>query len=200
MEQSNDVKSVRYLSLLVAFSISIVQAEEWRKVAFVGSAKVKSISGLVEVIQPEERILREGEIAKPGEVLRVWRGANLVIQMEGSKSFVRADGPVLLRLAPEENFNRASLTGSEEKVGFVVRAVRGHGRYSEDGDRWGDLETGMILKEGTRVRPFRDSILDFYHNGARVALRVSDHKKAVALKLQTVASSNSTMDFASQAP
>lgn len=184
--------------ILVAFFLLSIQGEEWRKVAFVGSAKIKSISGLVEVIQPDQRILREGEVAKPGDILRVWRGANLVIQMEGSKSFVRADGPVLLRLAEaDEGFNRASITGSEEKVGFVVRAVRGHGRYSEDGERWGDLETGMILREGTQVRPFRDSVLDFYHNGAKVALRVSNHKKTVALKLPEPGKS---VDFAFQAP
>lgn len=197
------MKTVHCLILLAMVSLTSSIAEEWRKVAFVGNAKVKTISGLVEVILPEKRILREGEVAKVGDVLRVWRGADLIIQMESSKSLVRAKGPVLLRLAPEkEGFNRASVTGQDEKAGFVVRAVRGGGRFSEDGVHWQTIEAGMILANGAQVRAFRDSILDFYHNRAHTTLRVADHNKRVTLSTptQVAATGASAMEMASKAP
>lgn len=165
------------------------RGDDWKKVAFVGNAKVKSISGLVEVVQPEQRILREGETARPGEILRIWRGADLIMQMESSKGLVRAKGPVLLRLAPnDEGYSRAAVDRSDEPVGFVVRAVRGPGgRYTADGNHWANVSAGMILPEGARVRAFRDSILDFYHNSAKVAVRVSDPKKPVTLTVNSTA-------------
>jgi hypothetical protein len=184
------VKTIQSLILLAALSVVSASAEEWRK----------GISGLVEVIVPEKRILREGEIAKTGETLRIWRGADLIIEMESSKGLVRAKGPVLLRLAPEkEGFNRAAVTGGEEKVGFVVRAVRGGGRFSEDGERWCNLTAGMILPEGTRVRAFRDSILDFYHNEARRPVRVTEHERPVTLRVKNEVAGNGGREMAAKA-
>lgn len=194
------MKTVQNLLLLLALAATSIHAEdEWRKVAFIGDAKVKSISGLVEVIAPETRTLREGQTAKAGEVLRVWRGAEVVLQMDVSHSLVRAKGPVLLRLSPADGYDRASLTGSDEKNGFVVRAVRGHGRFSEDGIRWQDLRTGMILPDGAKVRPFRDTIIDLYHNETHEVLRLSDHTKAVAL-ISKPATSGSDTIMAAKAP
>jgi hypothetical protein len=170
------------LILLLTLSALGAHADEsWRKVAFVGDAKVKKISGLVEVIAPAQRILHPGEEAKAGETLRIWKGAELVLQMNRSQSLVRAAGPVLLRLAPEkEGFNRASVTGAEDKEGYVVRAVHGHGRFL-DGERWRDLQTGMVLPEGTKVRPYHDSILDFYNATTRTVVRVTDHSRQTTL-------------------
>ena len=180
---------MKWIAATVMLATVAAQSEDWKKVAFIGNAKVKSISGLVEVVQPDQRVLREGETAKPGEVLRIWRGADLVLQMESSKGLVRAKGPTLLRLAPnDEDHRRASVTRSEEPVGFVVRAVRGPGgRYSVDRNHWANLSAGMIIPEGARVRAFRDSILDFYHNTAKVAVRVSDSNKPVTLTVNTTA-------------
>jgi hypothetical protein len=175
------VKTIQTLLLLVTLTASLGAEDQWRRVAFLGNARVKSISGLVEVIAPQSRILREGETAKVGETLRIYQGAELILQMQNTKSLVRAKGPVLLRLAPEsEGFDRASIN-AEEKPGYVVRAVRGGGRYSEDGIRWQNLETGITLSETARVRPFRDSTIDLYHTTAHTALRLTDHTKAIAL-------------------
>src|SRR3954469_2694256 len=177
------MKSVTNLLLLViALTVSSARSEEWRKVAFIGDAEVKKISGVVELISgKEERILHEKETAKVGQVLRVWRGAEVVLQMKNSKSLVRAKGPTLLRLAPDsEGYDRASVTGEEQKAGFIVRAVRGGGKY-QDGTYWKNLHTGMSLPEGTRVRPFHDSVLDFYHPAARKTYRVTNHTQQTAL-------------------
>ncbi len=194
------MKTVRYLLLFAAFAVSSVRAdEEWRRVAFPGEAKVKSITGLVEVIAPESRILREGQMAKPGDVLRVWRGAELVLEMQASHSFVRAKGPALVRLAQPDGFNRTALTGAEEKVGFVVRSVWGHGRFTEDGVRWHDLQTGMVLSDGAKVRPFRDTTIDLYHNKTGAVLRLTDHSKSVALNSKLSSTGSDTM-IAAKAP
>lgn len=150
--------------------------------AFIGDAEVKNISGVVEIVSAkQERILHEKETARVGQVLRIWRGAEVVLEMKNTKSLVRAKGPVLLRLAPErEGYDRASVTGDEEKGGFIVRAVRGGGRY-QDGPYWRNLKAGMSLPEGTRVRPFHDSVLDFYHPASHKAIRVTDNTRQTAL-------------------
>jgi hypothetical protein len=179
------VKSVTSFLLLITLAIS-GRSEEWRKVAFIGDAEVKSISGVVEVVAgKQERVLHEKETARVGQVLRIWRGSEVVLQMKNSKSLVRAKGPVLLRLAPEsEGYDRASVDREEQKAGFVVRAVRGGGKYQE-GVYWRNLQTGMTLPEGTRVRPFHDSTLDFYHPQTRTAYRITDHRKQTTLVAKT---------------
>jgi hypothetical protein len=181
------MKTMNWLLVIAALTIGLARGEEdWRKVAFIGDADVKSISGLVEVISgKEERVLHEKEIATIGQTLRIWRGAEVILMMHGSKSLVRAKGPVLLRLAPvKEGYDRASLTGEEPKQGFIVRAVHGHGKY-QDGVYWRDLQAGMTIPEGARVRPFRDSVLDFYHPGTHTAYRITDHTRQTQLVAKT---------------
>lgn len=167
---------------MTAFAVTSPHSEEWRKVAFIGDAEVKNISGLVEVVSgKQERILHEKETAQVGQVLRIWRGAEVVLQMANTKSLVRAKGPVLLRLAGErEAYDRAAVTSQEEKSGFIVRAVRGGGRY-QDGPYWRNLKAGISIPEGTRVRPFHDSVLDFYHPTSHKSIRVTDHTRQTAL-------------------
>jgi hypothetical protein len=176
------VKNLPWFLLLITLALPSGRSEEWRKVAFIGDAEVKTISGVVEIVSGrQERILHEKETARVGQILRIWRGAEVVLQMNNTKSLVRAKGPVLLRLAPDsEGYDRASVTGEEEKNGFIVRAVRGGGKY-QDGTYWKNLHTGMSLPEGTRVRPFHDSVLDFYHPATRKGIRVTDHTRQTAL-------------------
>lgn len=182
------MKSVKWLLLLATLGLGCARAEDWRKVAFIGDADVKSISGLVELVTTrEDRILHEKETAKVGQTLRVWRGAEVVLQMKNSKSLVRAKGPVLLRLAPEsEGYSRASVAGEEEKKGFIVRAVRGGGKY-QDGLHWRNLQAGMCIPEGAHVRAFHDSILDFYHPPTHTAYRVTDSTRQTVLVAKTPA-------------
>jgi len=176
------MKTLKCLLLAVALIPGTVRSEDWRKIAFIGDADVKSISGVVELLTGEQdRVLHEKETATVGQTLRIWRGAEVVLKMKNSQSLVRAKGPTLLRLAPEnEGFDHSSATGEEPKTGFIVRAVRGHGKY-QDGEHWRDLRAGMRLPEGTRVRPFHDSALDFYHPATRTAYRVTDPWRQTAL-------------------
>jgi hypothetical protein len=196
------MKTIRCLLLTITLALVSGRGEEWRKVAFIGDADVKSIAGVVEVVSGgEERILHPKEVAVVGQTLRVWRGAEVVLMMKNSKSLVRAKGPVLLRLASEqEGYGHASVTGEEAKSGFVVRAVRGHGKY-QDGPYWREIHTGMCLPEGTRVRPFHDSVLDFYHPATRSAVRVTDpwHQTALVVKQPAEPESAPTI-LASQNP
>lgn len=176
------MKSLKWLLLAGVIGVFSGKSEEWRKVAFIGDAEVKSISGVVEVINGNERILRAKETATVGHTLRIWRGSEVVLMMKNTKSLVRAKGPCLLRLAPDKEggYQRAELKWEEPKDGFVVRAVRGGGKY-QDGDHWRCLEAGMNIPEGTRVRPYRDSVLDFYHPTTRTSYRVTDHKRQTLL-------------------
>jgi hypothetical protein len=176
------MKSVTWLLLSSVIGVLSSNAEDWRKVAFIGDAEVKSISGVVELVNGTERILREKETATVGHTLRIWRGSEVVLVMKNTKSLVRAKGPCLLRLAPDKDgaYQRADLKWEEPKSGFVVRAVRGGGKY-QDGEYWRTLEAGMNIPEATRVRPYRDSVLDFYHPATRTAYRVTDHKRQTLL-------------------
>jgi hypothetical protein len=174
---------------VAALAVSSVYAEEWRQVAFIGTANVFDLSGVVEVIQPrktETRVLKAGDRAKAGEVLKIWQGAEVVLKMEGSGSLVRAKGPVLLRLAPEkEGYDRASLTGAEERVGFVARAVRGKGEYQQNG-KWRALRTGDVIPDGTRVRAAAGASMDFYHNGIGTVVRISELAETLLVSRPTV--------------
>jgi hypothetical protein len=196
------MKTTKWLLLGGMLVLSSGRGEEWRKIAFIGNAEVKSISGVVEVITgSQEKVLHERETATVGETLRIWRGAEVVLQMKNSKSLVRAKGPVLLRLAPEkEGFDHSSVTGEGPKKGFIVRAVRGHGKY-QDGEYWRELRAGMCLPEGTRVRPFHGSSLDFYNPATRTVCRVTDPWKQTALvsKAQTMEETSPTI-LAAQNP
>jgi hypothetical protein len=179
------MKSVKWLLLASVIGVLSSNAEDWRKVAFIGDAEVKSISGVVELVNGTERILRENETATVGHTLRIWRGSAVVLVMKNTKSLVRAKGPCLLRLAPDKDgaYQRADIKWEEPKSGFVVRAVRGGGKY-QDGQYWRALEAGMNIPEGTRVRPYRESVLDFYHPATRTAYRVTDHKRQTLLVAQ----------------
>src|SRR5688572_33475028 len=124
------MKSVKWLPLFGVIGVLSGNSEEWRKVAFIGDAEVKSISGVVELINGNERILRAKETATVGHTLRIWRGSEVVLVMKNTKSLVRAKGPCLLRLAPEKEgaYQRAEMKWEEPKDAFVVRAVRGGGK------------------------------------------------------------------------
>lgn len=173
----------RVLIAAAALACGSISAEEWRQVAFIGSAKVFSVSGVVEVVNPKKtRAIRAGEQAKAGDVLKIWHGAELVLKMDSSGSLVRAKGPVLLRLAPaKEGYDRASLTGAEERVGFVTRAVRGKGEYEQNG-KWRALKTGDVIPEGARVRASAGSSLDFYHNTIGSVLRVTEPERTLVAR------------------
>jgi hypothetical protein len=172
------VKTIQLLVLILAAAVTSTHADDWRRVAFMGGAEVKYITGLAEVLESgKEEVLRAGQRVTPGQTLRIWLGAEVVLLMDSSKGLVRAKGPVLLRLAPAlEVPERASI----EQLGYEVRAVRGQAKYEHEG-RWQMLKTDMTLPEGTKVRPFRNSIVDLYHTASRTAIRVTDHTKQTVL-------------------
>jgi hypothetical protein len=175
------MKTLKFLLLIATMALLNVHAEEWRKVAFVGDAKVKSATGLVEIVANSgQKTLRAGDKAEAGQTIRVWRGAELVLWIENTQSFVRAAGPTLVRLIDDKaEFQRSSVE-SEDKNVFEVRAVRGGGKALHNG-RWVAVEPGMILADGAKVRPFRDSIIDLYNPATRSAMRVTDHSKPTTL-------------------
>src|SRR5688572_27973209 len=195
------MKTIYCLLLVAKIAAFSGRAEEWQKVAFIGNAEVKSISGVVEVISgKEERDLRPKDTAKVGQTLRIWRGSEVILLMNNTKSLVRAKSHCLLRLASErEGYDKASVIGEEPRSGFVVRAVRGNGKY-QDGPHWRYLRPGMCIPEGAKVRPFRDSALDFYHPATRTAYRVTDHEKQTVLIARSPSDESSPQILAAKAP
>lgn len=193
------MKTIKYLFLILGLATITAQTEEWRRVAFVGEAKVKTLSGLVEILEPSgQRILHSGDPAHAGQTLRVWRGAEVVLWMEKSKSFVRAEGPVFLRLIEDrDTFEHATTEASEDLNRFEVRAVRGGAKVFHNG-RWCALQAGMTLPEGSKVRPFRESVVDIYHPASKKAFRITDHTRQTTLSAITTGAAGPAL--AAQAP
>lgn len=179
----NTVPWIKVVVAVAALAAGSIRADEWRQVAFIGNAKVFNVSGVVETLKPREgRVLRDGEKLRAGETYKIWQGAELVLQMESSGSLVRAKGPVILRLAPEkEGFDRASITGQEDRVGFVARAIRGKAEYQAK-NKWRPLHTGDVLPEGARIRAEQGATLDFYHNTIGTVIRVTEPERTLVAK------------------
>jgi hypothetical protein len=177
------IQLLKFLATLTLTVASVRADEDWRRVAFVGDAQVKSISGVVEIATTgQERSVRPGEKATAGQTLRIYRGAEVILMMDRSQSLVRAKGPTMLRLAPmTEGYDRASIEENSVDSGFAVRAVRGSAKYKV-GQRWVPLKAGTVIPVGTQVRPGHDTILDFYHASSGTVARVTDSSRPTTLR------------------
>lgn len=74
-----------------------------QRVAFVGSATVRQVTGQVERLSGIDSWsrLRNGEVIAPGDVIRTRQG-NVVLKMARTDSFVRVADSTVLRLVPAE--------------------------------------------------------------------------------------------------
>ncbi|MDX1950770.1 MAG: hypothetical protein SFY81_01220 [Verrucomicrobiota bacterium] len=147
----------------------------WSRVAFVGEAVHKSSQGLVERLGSDNQWhqVKAGDSFLPGSFIRTQSESSAVFQMKDSGSLVRLTPRTMLRLAPlDQTMERSTLTGREERSGFVVRAVRGKAEFKRNGE-WKKLNVGDVLAIGTPIRTSSKSTLDLFRADTGMVLRAS---------------------------
>lgn len=100
---------------------------EWRRVAFVGEARVLEVQGTAELMNRGRwQPLRKGAALREGDEIRTRPDGRVTLQMRGSGSLVRVTPSTILRLASmSPEWDPAAQTGRESKSGYAVRSVRG---------------------------------------------------------------------------
>ena len=145
-----------------------------QRVAFVGAAQVKEVEGEVERLAGVERwtAVQTGDQLEPGDLLRTGSGS-VVLCMRESESFVKVTGNTLCRLVPiEKGWDRAVVSGQEEKEGFVVRSCRGKAYAGKGDGSWAPLTVNTVLAQGTEVRTAPGALVDLFHTGYQRPVRL----------------------------
>ena len=153
-----------------------------QRVAFVGAATVRNIQGTAERLTGVERwvALREGDQLSPGDILRTGSGTAILCMRE-SESFVRLTPNTLCRLVPiQNNWDRAAVSGQEERHGFVVRSCRGQAFAETPTGKLTRLAVNDVLAVGTEVRTEPGAIVDLFHTETGRPVRI---RGSVELKL-----------------
>jgi hypothetical protein len=166
-------------SVVSAGIIDILRGETgetpFQRVAFVGAASVKEVQGEVQRLAGVEHwvALKKGDQLQPGDLLRTTSGSAVLSMLE-SESFVKVTPNTLCRLVALENgWDRAVLSGQEEREGFAVRGCRGN-VYSRSADgSWTPLAVNAVLARGTQVRTERGALVDLFHTHLQRPLRIS---------------------------
>ena len=168
-------------ALVSAGIIDILRGEtaeataSFQRVAFVGAAAVKEVQGEVQRLAGVEHwtALKKGDQLHPGDLLRATSGSAVLSMLE-SESLVKITPNTLCRLVPLENgWDRAILSGQEEREGFVVRSCRGN-VYSRSADgSWTPLVVNAVLVQGTQVRTEPGASVDLFHTQLQRPLRIS---------------------------
>jgi hypothetical protein len=158
--------------------ISLLRGEttvpEQQRVAFVGAAEVKEVTGAVERLAGVDRWenLSAGARLFPGDVIRTAAGTAILCMCE-SKSFVKLTPNTLLRLVDfETGWDRGIVSGCEERSGFVVRSCRGNAYFADANGSWRPVEVNQVLAPGTALRTDAGVIVDLFHNALKRPLRV----------------------------
>ena len=176
---------------------------EWQRVAFVGSAEVKQVTG------PAERLigidkwepLQEGTLLTPGDVIRSQPGGAIVLEMLESNSLVKVTPATILRLAPlEQDWARAALTGKEERRGFSVRALRGRAFFRAAGSAWRPVTVNTVLAPSTIIRTEANAALDLFDNREGRFVRIAGGAQAELTETLTLARHYTAPAIASAAP
>ncbi|MGZ8899724.1 MAG: hypothetical protein ACXW3Z_06480 [Limisphaerales bacterium] len=147
---------------------------EAQRVAFVGSANVRQVNGLAERLSGVDRWkkLEIGAQLHPGDVIRTKSGS-VVLCMSESHSFVKVTPNTILRLVQiEKDWDRAAVSGEEERTGFVVRSCRGKAYFNPGDGSWRILEVNDVLARGTDVRTEAGAMVDLFHTGTKRPLRI----------------------------
>jgi hypothetical protein len=162
-----------------------------RRVAFVGSARIKSVEGKAEQLCGIDcwRPISAGMHLKTGDVVRTGKGV-VVLKMNESQSFVKVAPNTVLRLVTlEKEWDRAVLTGSEERSGFAVRSCRGPAFYQDKAGDWKPVLVNSVLPDSAILRTESGTVVDLYWTSARRSLRVDGEKN---VKLANMAAPHSS--------
>lgn len=153
----------------------------WQRVAFVGQAEVKQITGAAERLVGVERWapLPEGTALHPGDVIRCYANSSIILRMNESGSLVKMTPGTLLRLTPlETGWQKSVLTGEEERAGYSVRGVRGNAYFSGPGSTWERVVVNSVLPPRSIVRTDRGSSLDLLDRSTGRFVRIEGGSQA----------------------
>lgn len=146
----------------------------YQRVAFVGSAVVKQVSGRAEYLAGIEKwkTLKEGSRLTPGDIIRTQQGS-ILLRMTESQSFVKVTPNTVFRLVKiEKNWDRSILSGREERTGFIVRSCRGKAFFDSGNGEWMPVEVNNVLARGTEIRTAPGTVLDLFHTGTKRPVRI----------------------------
>ncbi|MGV3773670.1 MAG: hypothetical protein ACO1QB_12270 [Verrucomicrobiales bacterium] len=149
---------------------------EWQRVAFVGSAKVKQITGTAEMLTGVDRWtpLRKDQTLNPGDMVRTDKGSRVILKMTASGSLIAITPKTILRLTQlEEGEDKGILSGAEEAAGYSVRSLRGAAEYRVKSKKWKAITVNTVVPVGARVRTQSDSTMDLFHKGSGSFLRMN---------------------------
>ena len=145
-----------------------------QRVAFVGSAKVKEVEGTAEKLVGIDcwEPLRKGTDLTPGDLLRTREGT-VLLRMTESGSFVKVTPHTLLRLAElERSWDRGTLSGCEEKKGFLVRSCRGKAYAKSATGDWEVVAVNTVIPAGCEVRTEAGAVVDLYNTEQQRPFRI----------------------------
>jgi hypothetical protein len=157
-----------------AAATSVAATPSYQKVAFVGSASVKEVQGQAERLESLDhwKPLQQGAKLAPGDILRT-RNGTVVLRMAESGSFVKMTPHTILRLTQLDNgWDRAALSGCEEKRGFVVRSCRGKAYVRDASGEWQNIAVNCVLAAGSEIRTEPETVIDLFNTENRRPLRI----------------------------
>jgi hypothetical protein len=145
-----------------------------QRVAFVGAANVKEVQGDVQRLAGVEHwtALKKGDELQPGDLLRTASGSAVLAMLE-SRSFVKVTPNTLCRLVVlESGWEKAIVSGQEEREGFVVRGCRGKVYARSTDGSWTPIAVNALLAPGTEIRTEPGAFVDLFHTRLQHPLRI----------------------------
>ena len=162
----------------------------YRRVAFVGTAIVKSTKGNVEYRAGEQwKTVAPGQTLACDSVCRTELGGQATFQMRSSGSLVRIGEMTAIRFtALDESMPIASLTGYQSsESAATVRAVRGNSEILQN-HKWVGLKVGDVVQTGTPLRTGSETVVDLFFRDTGTVVRVTPKSQITVSDVPMVAS------------
>jgi hypothetical protein len=92
--------------------------------------------------------------------------------MRESLSYVKVTPNTVLRMADSHTgWDHATVSGQEEREGFIVRSCRGKA-FHNAGGIWQPLRVNAVLAHGTDIRTEAGALVDLYETETKRPVRV----------------------------
>jgi hypothetical protein len=164
--------------------------ENYRRVAFVGTAIAKSTVGDVEYLRGTKWLpAKAGQVFSCEQICRTKGNGKAVFQMRTSGSLVRVGNNTIVRFCGlDQNMPVASLTGYEAVAGgATVRAVRGTAEYLNKDSKWETVRVNSTLPAGASVRTLDKTTVDLFFPGSGLVMRISPDSEVILNQIPVVA-------------
>jgi hypothetical protein len=165
-------------------------AENYRRVAFVGTAVTKSTAGDVEYLCGTKWVpAKAGQVFDCEQICRTKGNGKAVFQMRTSGSLVRVGNNTMVRFCGlEQSMPVESLTGYEAvAAGATVRAVRGTAEYLNKNSKWETIRVNTTLPSGATVRALDKTTVDLFFPGSGLVMRINPNSEVILNQIPVVA-------------